>query len=71
MGWLSYIISQADHRMNAVRDWANKMPIVLASLLDAPIRDVEFSDDRLCNLLDRFSDGHAWESLETLPQKGV
>jgi transposase len=64
VGWLSYIISQADHRMNAVRDWANKIPLTLASLLGTPIRNVEFSDDRLCNLLDRFSDDNAWKELE-------
>ena len=65
IGWLSYIISQADHRMNAVRDWANKIPLLLGSLLGAPIRNVEFSDDRLCSLLDRFADDSAWEALET------
>jgi len=64
IGWLSYINSQADHRMNAVRDWANKMPLVLTSLFGSPMRDVDFSDDRLGNLLDRFSDDNAWESLE-------
>ena len=64
IAWLSYIISQADHRMNAVRDWANKMPLVLSSLLDTPIRNVEFSDDRLCNLLDRFANDSAWEAVE-------
>ena len=64
VGWLSYIISQADHRMNAVRDWANKIPLTLETLLGAPIRDTEFSDDRLGNLLDRFSDDNAWKELE-------
>ena len=64
VGWLSYIISKADHRINSVRDWANKIPLTLASLLGTPIRDVEFSDDRLCNLLDRFADDSAWEALE-------
>lgn len=64
LGWLAYIISEADHRINAVRDWANKMPLVLASLFGAPIRNVEFSDDRLCNLLDRFADDSTWNALE-------
>lgn len=64
IGWLSFMISQADHRMNAVRDWANKMPLVLSSLLGTPIRNVEFSDDRLCNLLDRFANDSTWEALE-------
>jgi hypothetical protein len=45
--WLAYILSQADHRTSAVRDWANGMPHILAHLLGHPIREVEFSDDRL------------------------
>lgn len=64
IGWLSYIISQSDHRLNSVRDWANKIPLTLSTLLDSSIRDVEFSDDRLCNLLDKFADTTAWESFE-------
>src|ERR1700722_9509295 len=61
VGWLSYMISQGDHRLNAVRDWANKIPLLLSSSFGVPIREVDFSDDRLCNLLDRFSDDNAWE----------
>lgn len=64
MGWLAYIISQADHRLNSVRDWANKMPLVLGSLLGNPVRSVEFSDDRLGNLLDRLAEDASWEALE-------
>ena len=29
VGWLAYILSQADHRKSAVRDWANSMPHTL------------------------------------------
>ncbi len=54
-----------------LRDWANKIPLVLTSLLGSSIRDVEFSDDRLCNLLDRFAIDTAWEALETNLWKNV
>src|SRR5262245_57907846 len=47
VGWLASILSQADHRTAAVRDWAHGMPHTLAHLLGHPIRDVECSDDRL------------------------
>ena len=47
VGWLAYILSQADHRKSAVRDWANGIPHTLEHLLGHPIRAVEFSDDRL------------------------
>ena len=56
VGWLAYILSQADHRKSAVRDWANSMPHTLAHLLGHPVREVEFSDDRLGGVLYRLSD---------------
>jgi transposase len=64
VGWLAYILSQADHRKSAVRDWANSMPHTLAQLLGHPIREVEFSDDRLGGVLYRLSDDETWEAIE-------
>lgn len=64
VGWLGYILSQADHRKSAVRDWANDLPDTLASLLGKPIRDVDFSDERLSGVLHRLSDDTAWEAIE-------
>jgi transposase len=64
VGWLAYILSQADHRKSAVRDWANSMPHTLAHLLGHPVREVEFSDDRLGGVLYRLSDDETWEAIE-------
>jgi transposase len=64
VGWLAYILSQADHRKSAVRDWANGMPHTLAHLLGHPLRDVEFSDDRLGGVLYRLSDDETWDAIE-------
>lgn len=64
VGWLAYILSQADHRKSAVRDWANDLSHTLAQLLGPPIRDVEFSDDRLGGVLRRLSDDETWEAIE-------
>jgi hypothetical protein len=47
VGWLASILSQADHRQSAVRDWANGLSHTLEHLLGHPIREVECSDDRL------------------------
>lgn len=71
VGWLAYMISQGDHRLNSVRDWAGKIPSALSSMLGSPIRDVEFSDDRLGNLLDRFSEDQSWEEIENKLWKNV
>lgn len=64
VGWLAYILSQADHRKSAVRDWANSLPHTLAYLLGHPVREVEFSDDRLGGVLSRLSDDETWEAIE-------
>lgn len=64
VGWLAYILSQADHRKSAVREWANDRPQLLSHLLGQPIRAVEFSDDRLGGVLHRLSDDTTWEAIE-------
>jgi transposase len=64
VGWLASILSQADHRKSAVRDWANGIPHTLAHLLGSPIREVEFSDDRLGGVLSRLSDDATWGAIE-------
>jgi transposase len=64
VGWLAYILSQADHRKSAVRDWANGIPHTLEHLLGHPIREVEFSDDRLGGVLYRLSDDETWDAIE-------
>jgi transposase len=64
VGWLAYILSQADHRKSAVRDWANGLPHTLEHLLGHPIREVEFSDDRLGGVLYRLSNDETWEAIE-------
>lgn len=63
VGWLAYILSQADHRKSAVRDWANGIPHTLEHLLGHPIRAVEFSDDRLGGVLYRLSDDETWDAI--------
>ena len=65
VGWLGYILSQADHRKSAVREWAHEaLPDSLAHLLGQPLRDVDFSDDRLGGVLRRLSDDQAGEGIE-------
>ena len=64
VGWLAYLLSQADHRKSAVREWANDLSLTLGPLLGQPLREVDFSDDRLGNVAHRLSDDAAWEALE-------
>jgi transposase len=64
VGWLAYILSEGDHRKSGVEDWAWRHRKVLSRLFGQPVRRVDFSDDRLGNLLRRFSDTAKWEALE-------
>lgn len=64
VGWLADILSQGDHRKSAVREWANARSHTLGQLLGQPLREVEFSDDRLGGLLHRLRDDEAWEGIE-------
>ena len=62
--WLAYILSEGDHRKYSVEDWAKKHKHTLEHLAGQPIRQVEFSDDRLGIVLRRLSPPDTWEALE-------
>jgi transposase len=64
-GWLLYILSEGDHRLSHVEDWAEQRLHTLSAIMDEPeIRSVDFCDDHLGSLLDRLSDDEAWERFE-------
>ncbi|MEO0870307.1 MAG: DUF4277 domain-containing protein, partial [Cyanobacteria bacterium J06642_11] len=63
-GWLSYILSQGDHRLNQVEDWAESLSISLKACLSESLRPLDFSDDRLATVLDELSNDLAWEYFE-------
>lgn len=65
VGWLLYILSEADHRLSHVEDWASSRLQTLGAVLgEGKIRSIDFSDDRLGRLLDRYSEDEAWDSFE-------
>ena len=64
VGWLSYILSQGDHRLNHVESWAGRLLVTLSTGLEAEVRALDFSDDRLAALLDYLSQDDAWERFE-------
>ncbi len=63
--WLSYILSEADHRMSAVEPWAEDHLQTLQALLPEPVRVKDFTDDRLADVLRYLSDDEIWEEVET------
>lgn len=64
LGWLMYILSANDHRVYKVEDWAHHHLVSLRwALEDEGITGKTFQDDRLDNLLERFSDTATWETM--------
>ena len=64
-GWLAHILSEGDHRLNRVEDWAAKRVETLRGCLDAGLRALDFTDDRLAISLDILSDDQRWAQFET------
>jgi transposase len=62
--WITYVLSQADHRKSAVRDWARAHHTTLERLIGQPIRDADFTDDRLAILLRRLAPAEVRSDLE-------
>jgi transposase len=63
--WLSYILSEADHRMMVVEDWAAKRLMMLSELVGEEVRDKDFTDDRLADVLKELCQDEVWEKVET------
>ena len=64
VGWLSYLLSQGDHRLNQVEGWALSLSHTLAHSLAPTVRSLDFSDDRLERVLDRLGDDAQWDVFE-------
>lgn len=63
-GWLTYILSAGDHRLNQAEDWAKGRQEVLRRLLRNESQASDFSDDRLASGLDLLSDDDNWSAFE-------
>lgn len=64
MVWLAYILSEQNHKKYQVQEWANAHHHMLEQLLGQPIREVEFSDDRMGIVLHRLSDPKSWQGVQ-------
>lgn len=62
--WLSFILSEANHRMSHVEPWASERLGLLERCVGQPVRALDVSDDRLAALLDQFSDDEQWAGFE-------
>jgi transposase len=54
--WLCYLLTEHDHRLEAVREWVNDRQQVFNALLGIRLRETELSDDRLAVVLGKLGD---------------
>jgi len=62
--WLSHILSEGDHRLSYVEQWVKDRQMTLATSLGDEIRALEYSDDRLADVLRLLSDDEKWSEFE-------
>jgi len=49
--WLCYILTEQDHRLEPVQKWVNSRARLFDRLLGLELRETDFTDDRLANVL--------------------
>ncbi len=62
--WLTFIVSEANHRLSHVQTWAAQRLTLLEGCLGQPVRALDLSDDRLAAVLDYLSEDCAWRDYE-------
>lgn len=63
--WLTYILSQGDHRKSYLQEWvAEREHTLLHSLEIDEINELDFTDDRLAIILDKLNDDATWQASE-------
>jgi transposase len=62
--WLAHILSEGNHRLSHVQPWAEKRLESLQTCIGQTVRALDFSDDRLGDVLSTLSQDDAWERFE-------
>jgi transposase len=63
--WLSYILSEGDHRKVVVREWVSQRQQTIERVCGISISGTDFSDDRLSIVLKHLSAGSQWSLIES------
>jgi transposase len=69
VGWLatiflSYILTESDHKMCPLQEWVDKHRHTLERLTGQTIRPTDFTDDRLGDVLRYLSQDELWQRIE-------
>ncbi len=62
--WLTFILSESDHRLSYVEPWVAKHLETLKGLINPTLTVQDFSDDRLGDVLRYLSDEASWRAIE-------
>src|SRR5258708_4085336 len=62
--WLTHILSQADHRMNRVQEWAMRRIETLRGCGMDALCPQDLTDDRLADVLRLLSNDEHWRAFE-------
>jgi transposase len=62
--WLTHVLSQADHRMNRVQDWASRRLTTLRSCGLESLTPLDVTDDRLADVLRLLADDERYRVFE-------
>jgi transposase len=63
--WLTHIVSEADHRLSHVRRWAGQRLRTLQRCSGQVVTELDFTDDRLADVLQALSDDVRWSAFES------
>jgi transposase len=64
IAWLTFVLSQSDHRLSYVGPWVAKHLETLKRLINPTLAVQDFSDDRLGDVLRYLSDDPRWLAVE-------
>ena len=62
--WMTHILSECNHFMSRVQEWADELPHTLEMTLGQKIRDTDLGDERLAEVARELSDDEVWHGLE-------
>ena len=62
--FVAYILTECNHFLSPVRDWVTRHQHALTQALGCPIRDTDFTDERMEDLLDAVGRAEVGEALE-------
>jgi transposase len=62
--WLAHILSECNHFMSHVENWAERLPETLGMLMEEPVNGADLDDARLSEVIRVLSNDATWHAME-------